>query len=418
MSLNILKDIAIKQAKPRDKDYSLNDGEGLILYVNTDGIKRWIFRYTSNSKRKKSTFGTYPSISLTSARTKRDEYLALLADGIDPNEQTKQIKEEVKKVEAKKANPRTTVKFIFDKYLELKQHNEKLKEITTDKATSRLELHFYKYLPQQHNTQINDLTYEMIINLLELLENENKLETLGRVKNLIIGVLKYAYAENILDNAELFAKLEVKTFKRVHKQNVRNSPTLTEPTDIQNLILGINDYQGEIYTKYALLFSMHTAQRQGSIISSKWSDIDFDNGMWNIPANNMKMKIEHTLPLSAQVLTLLKELKQYTGESEYIFPNSQYKTRHMSENTVNTALRRLGYTKDEIVAHGFRAMFSTICNENITTHNIPFDVIEKALAHKDKNEIRATYNRANHINDLTRLMQWWSDYLDILKAKK
>ena len=415
MSLNILKDITIKQAKPKDNDYSLNDGEGLILYVSMDGVKRWIFRYTFNSKRKKSTFGTYPSINLTSARAKRDQYLALLANGIDPNEKTKQIKEDVKKVEAKKVNPRTTVKFIFDRYLELKQHNERLKEITTDKATSRLELHFYKYLPQQHATQINDLTYEMIITLLKILENENKLETLGRVKNLIIGVLKYAYAENILDNAELFAKLEVKTFKRVHKQNVRNAPTLTNPTDIQNLILGINNYQGEIYTRYALLFSMHTAQRQGSIISSKWSDIDFENGMWNIPASNMKMKIEHTLPLSTQVLTLLKELKQYTEISEYIFPNFQYKTRHMSENTVNAALRRLGYTKDEIVAHGFRAMFSTICNEHITTHNIPFDVIEKALAHKDKNEIRATYNRANHMIDLTKLMQWWSDYLDGLQ---
>lgn len=416
MSLNLLKDITIKQAEPKEKDYTLNDGGGLIVYIKTNGSKQWVLRYTYNGKRKKTTFGSYPKTTLKNARTKRDEYLDSLANGIDPIESNKQIKEQLKEQEAKKANPKTTIKYLFDKYLETKQHNSGLKDITIAKTKKRLEQHLYTYLPKQADTQINDISYEMFIDILKNIESQNKLETLERMRSNIIQILKYAYAENILENAEIFAKIEVKTFKRVHAKDVRNMPTLTKPDDIRNLIIGINDYQGEIYTKYALLFSMHTAQRQGSIISAEWSEIDFDNAIWNIPAEKMKMKKEHNLPLSYQVIKILKDLKPLTGDSKYIFPNTQYNSRHMSENTVNVALRRLGYTKDEIVAHGFRAMFSTVCNEHITTHNIPFDVIEKALAHKDKNEIRATYNRAKNLNDLKNLMQWWSDYLDNLMS--
>ena len=412
MSLNVLKDISIKQAKPKENDYTLNDGGGLIVYIKTSGTKQWIFRYTFNGKRKKTTFGTYPTTSLENARNKRTEYLEALASGNDPIESNKQIKEQLKAVEAKQENPKTTIKYLFDTYLDMKQHNKSLKDVTIDKTKKRLEQHIYEYLPYKGTTQINEITFEMFVSILKRLEAANKLETLERVRTSLISILKYAYAENILETPETFAKLEVKTFKRVSLKDVRNMPTLTKPEDIKKLLIGINDYQGEIYTKYALLFSMHTAQRQGSITTAEWSELDFESALWNIPAEKMKMKKEHSLPLSNQTIKMLKDLKQFTSDSKYLFPNTQYRSRHMSENTVNVALRRLGYTKDDIVAHGFRAMFSTVCNEHITTHNIPFDVIEKALAHKDKNEIRATYNRAQNLNDLKNLMQWWSDYLD------
>jgi integrase len=412
MSLNLLKDITIKQAKATEKDYTLNDGGGLILYIKTSGSKQWIFRYTYNGKRKKTTFGNYPLTTLENARTKRNTYLDLIANDIDPIESNKQIKEQEKAEKEKQANPKTTIKFLFDAYLDMKQHNQSLKDITINKTKKRLEQHIYEYLPLKGGTQINDISFDMFVDILKRIENVNKLETLERVRTSIIQILKYAYAENILENAEIFAKIEVKTFKRVSAKDVRNMPTLTKPQEIKNLIIGINDYQGEIYTKYALLFSIHTAQRQGSIITAEWSDIDFENAMWNIPAEKMKMQIEHNLPLSKQLVKMLKELKQFTGESKYVFPNTQYKSRHMSENTVNVALRRLGYTKDEIVAHGFRAMFSTVCNEHLTTHNLPFTTIEKALAHKEKDVIKATYDRSKNLEDLKILMQWWSDYLD------
>ncbi len=415
MSQKNLADTTIKNAKPKERDYTLNDGGGLIVYVKTNGTKQWVFRYTLEGKRKKTTFGSYPKITLAEARLKMDEFLRLLAEGKDPIEHNRALNEQKRQDEAKHKDPKTTIKHITDSYLELRRHNNGLQDITTSKAKRRLEIHVYKYLPQKQDTQINDLDYDLVVKILKKIENDERLETLGRVKNLIISVLKYAYSENLLDNAELVGKLEVKTFKAVRKDLVRNSPTITDPSDIKNLLLGIDDYSGEMYTKYALLLSIHTAQRQGSIISARWSDIDFSDKVWNIPARNMKMKIAHTIPLSTQVMTILDELKMFSGDREYLFPNTQYKSRHMSENTVNSALRRLGYSKDELVAHGLRSTFSTICNQEITTHNIPFDVIEQALAHKDPNKIRATYNRADYKDDLAKLMQWWSDYLDEVK---
>ena len=173
----------------------------------------------------------------------------------------------------------------------------------------------------------------------------------------------------------------------------------------------MNNYQGEITTKYALLLSIHTAQRQGSIISAKWEHIDFENRLWKIPAERMKMKREHQLPLSNQVIEILKELKKHTGTEIYLFPNSQHKNRHMSNNTVNNALRKMGYTKEQIVAHGFRAMFSTICNDNVSEHKISYEFIEKALAHQEKNEVREVYNRAKNLKEINKLMQWYSQYI-------
>jgi integrase len=416
MSLNRLKDISIKQAKPKEKDYTLNDGGGLIAYIKRDGTKQWIFRYTYNGKRKKTTFGTYPTTTLENARNKRTEYLNTIANNIDPIEQNKQIKAETKAIEINKNNPETTVGYLFNRYLELKKHNKNLPEETIDKERNRLKRHFYPYLPHQASTQIKNLTYEDMVKTLKLLEEKNILETLGRVKSSLLNLLNFAYSDNILEDGDIITKLRAKIFKKVHKKDVKNSPALTKPEEIKNLIIGINNYQGEIYTKFALLFSMHTAQRQGSITSAEWEEIDFENKLWKIPDHKMKMKIKHTVPLSKQVVQMLYELQKVSGDKTYLFPNTQYKSRHMSENTVNNALRRLGYTNEEIVAHGFRSMFSTICNEYLTTHNIPYDIIEKALAHKDENEIRAAYNRAKNLDDLKRLMQWWSDYLDRLFA--
>ncbi|XOB60908.1 tyrosine-type recombinase/integrase [Campylobacterota bacterium DY0563] len=408
--MSILNATQIKSLKPKDKDYSLSDGQGLQLLIKKSGSKLWEFRYTSpvTLKRRKTSLGTYPTVSLLDARTKRNDYLKLISNNIDPIETKREEKEKIKE-ESKKTI--YTLEYIVDKYLDLKQHNQKLKDITISKAHGRLENHIYKYLPKKEKTLIFDISFKMLINILERLENENKLETLDRIKRLLIEVYKFAYTENIIKDTETFAKLEIKTFKKVSKADVKNHPTLTDINEIRNLVEKMNNYQGEVITKYALLLSVHSAQRQGSIISAKWEHIDFDKKLWIIPAERMKMKREHILPLSNQVIQILKELKRHTGNEIYLFPNSQHKNRHMSNNTVNNALRKMGYTKEQIVAHGFRAMFSTICNDNISEHNISYEFIEKALAHQEKNEVREVYNRAKNLKEIGKLMEWYSKFI-------
>jgi len=408
-----LSDSKIKEAKFKDKNYTLSDGKGLHLLIKSSGSKLWEYIYISPTtrKRRKTSFGTYPNITLKNARLKRNEFKTMINDGIDPLEQKEKEK---MLIQQEQINKTRTIESIVDKYFEVKQHNKNLKDITITKAYGRIKNHFYAHLPQKEKTSIFDINFNIVVPILQKLEEAKKLETLDRVKKLLIDIFKYAYTENIINDTDLFAKLEIKTFKKVSKANVRNSPTLTNPKEIKQLLRDIEVYPGEVLTKYALLMSLYTAQRQGSIITAKWSDIDFDKKLWIIPSERMKMKREHILPLSDKMIEILTDLKQYHNQ-EYIFPNTQNKGSHMSNATVNLALRRMGYEKDQIVAHGFRAMFSTICNEHISEHNISYEFIEKALAHQEKNEVRNAYNHAKNINEMRVLMNWWSDYLNKLK---
>ncbi len=410
----ILQDTKIKNVKPQEKNFTLSDGEGLHLLVKPNGSKLWEFRYTSPNnakKRRKLAFGAYPVVSLAEARRKRFEAQVLISDKIDPLDKKA---DEEKLKESNDINLKQTIEKIVDEFFELKQHNKKLKDITVEKARARLENHFYAYLPQKEKTNIFDITFDMTVEILKKLESASKLETLDRVKKLIIEVFKYTYTENIIKDIDLFAKLEIKTFKKLTKADVKNHPTLTDPDEIGQLLKSINTYSGEVTTKYALLMSIHTAQRQGSIITAKWSDIDFKENLWIIPSERMKMKREHMLPLSKQMMIILERLHEVNGEDEYLFPNIKGNRGHMSNNTVNMALRKMGFTKERIVAHGFRSMFSTICNDNISEHNINYEFIEKALAHQEKDQIREVYNRAKNIKELKKLMQWYSDYLTTL----
>ncbi len=328
----------IKNIKVQDKEFTLNDGDGLHLLIKPNGNKIWEFRYTAplTSKRRKISFGKYPSISLAEARLKRQETLKLLSEEIDPIEKKQADKI---KLQEKQEESNHTVENILHRFFEIKQHNKSLKDITINKAKGRLENHIFPFLPKKEKTIIHDITFEMIVKILKRLEDDNKLETLDRIKRLLVDMYKFAYTENIIKNADLFAKLELKTFKKLSKADVKNHPTLTDINEVKKLLNDINNYQGEIYTKQALLLSMHTAQRQGSLISAKWENIDFENAIWTIPAERMRMKREHLLPLSTQVIEILKELKQHSGKNQYLFPNVQHNGSHMSNNTVNTALR-------------------------------------------------------------------------------
>ena len=416
MAINILKAEQVKALSYTDTKKSLNDGGGLRIIVKPNNKKIWEFKYTYEGIRKTTAFGSFPNVTLASARAKAKEFKELIDKKIDPIKNNQDIKQKQKEERLKKEH---TIEKIANDYLELKQHNKKLKDITILKAKSRLENHFYNELTTYKNeTIIHDITFDKIVAILKKIEDENKLETLFRVKLLLIEIFKYAYTEGIIKGAEIFAKLELKSFKTKTKEDIQNNPTLTKEDDIKRLYNGILNYKYGVLTKYALLLSIHTAQRQGSIITAKWCDINLNDKLWIIPASQMKMKKEHNLPLSDKVVALLKELKQIVGSNGYLFPNTQHLDSHMSNNTVNTALRKMGFTKEEQTAHGLRAMFKTVCKEHQEEHNLKNEFVERVLAHKTSGNVEEAYNRADNIKEMRFIVNWWSDYLDRLMSAK
>lgn len=412
-----LTDTKIKESKAKDKNYTLSDGNGLQLLIRINGSKLWEYYYTSPTtlKRRKTSLGNYPTVSLKNVRKKRTEYRELIINGIDPINYNKELKEKIKETEQNKTH---TIENVSNSFFALEQNNKKLKIDTIILSRQRIENHYFKYLSKKENTLITDINYNDTIKILEKLEKLNKLETLTRVKHIIIKVFKFAYTESIIKNTELFGKLELKTFKV--KTIVKNNPTLTNKEDIQRIYNDILNYKN-IIVKYLLIFTIHTAQRQGSIIKAKWSDIDFKNKLWIISKDNMKMKKEHTLPLSNELLEHLKEFKNFTGYGEYLFPNSQInatrnKYPYISNNTVTKSLRVMGYSKEEQTAHGFRAMFKTVCKENQEEHNLKNEFVERVLAHKVDGTVEGAYNRANSVEDMRIIVEWWSEYLESLKG--
>lgn len=412
MAINILKAEQVKALSYTDAKKSLNDGGGLRIIVKPDNRKIWEFKYTFDGTRRVTSFGTYPNISLAGARAKAKEFREQIEKNINPIENNKEKRQKQKEEQLKKEH---TIEKIVNDYLKLKQHNKKLKDITIAKAKGRLENHFYNELkPYKNKTVIHDITFNKVVAFLKKIEDENKLETLFRVKILIIEVFKYAYTEGIIKDTEIFGKLELKNFKTQSKADRRNNPTLTKQDDIKKLYSEILNYKFGVLTKYALLMSIHTAQRQGSIITAKWCDINLDDKVWIIPATQMKMKKEHILPLSDTLVEMLKELKEMGVSNNYLFPNSQHLNTHMSNNTLNHAIRKMGFVKEEQTAHGMRAMFKTVCKEHQEEHNLKNEFVERVLAHKTAGNVEEAYNRAENLTEMRFIVNWWSDYLDNL----
>lgn len=412
-----LTDTKVSSVKAKEKSYTLPDGQGLQLLIKTNGTKLWEFRYYSpiDNKRRKASFGTYPTIKLRKARDKRTEYLNLISDGIDPIDYFKALKEEKKQNQEKEKH---SLKFIVDKYFDYRK-DMGISDRTYIKEKARVENHFSKKIGE--NTNLHTLTFEQVLKTLEPLEINGKYETLDKVKGHLIRIFKYAYGQSILKETDLFGKLELYKFK---KQTVaRNNPTLTSKEDIKKLYQDMLLYQYNLITRYLLITTIHTAQRQGSIITAKWKDIDFDKKLWIIPKEHMKgtakTSKDHYLPLSDILMRYLKELYKITGDNKYLFPNSQInKTRnkypHISNNTVTSALRRMGYTKEQQTAHGYRAMFKTVCKEHQESDNLKNEFVERVLAHKVEGDVEGAYNRAENIKDMRNIVNWWSEYLERL----
>ncbi len=399
-----LTDTKIKSAKPKEKDYKLFDGGGLFLIMAKSGGKRWRFKYRFNDKEKVLSLGTYPSLSLKEARVKREEYKSQIANDIDPNEKKKQKKEEINIIEKKKENTFYKVSQEWHK-----NYESEVSENYHIKLERAIELYVYPFIK---NKPIDEITRLNIIEILQDLKEKDIQETAKRVFMLLNKIYKYAVTLEYTPH-NIIADIEQKTI--LGRREKRHYPTFTKDKDIKALLLAIDEYSGDYTTKMALKMLPYVFVRSFNIRHCEWSEIDFKNQQWIIPKDKMKTKIEFILPLPNQVIEILKEVQQFTGNGKYVFPSFRGKDKPMSDNTLISAIRRMGFTKDEFVPHSFRAMFSTIAYENMEEHRYSGEVIEALLSHKESNKVKNAYNRASYKKSMRGLIYWYENYLNLIK---
>ena len=388
----------IKQAKPKEKDYKLSDGGGLYLLVTKSGGKHWKLKYKFDGKEKKLSLGKYPEITLVKARELREHNKQLIANGIDPNELKKEKQEVIKQDEIELQN---TFKNIALERLE--KVKEEISEPHYKRTYNSFKNDVYPYIGDK---SINDILAIDIINVLQIMMKRNIRTSAKQVYSAISKTFKYAVANG---KAIRNPASDIDLKEIIGKSQDRHYPTITDNRGIKNLLTSINEYKGEVSTKYALLILSYTFVRPSNIRLALWEEIDLKAKQWVIPAKKMKTKNEFIIPLTHQLIALLEELQAYSGDSPYLFPSTKSKTTPLSDGALLGAIRRMGYNKEEFTPHGFRAMFSTIANEKS-----PFerDVIDTQLAHSVGNSVSQAYNRAKYLDERVKLMQWWSDYLD------
>ena len=389
MSLTILE---IQKAKPKEKQYKLSDGRGMYLIVSPRGGKYWRLDYRFNGKRQTLSLGTFPSTSLKDARRKCEETKSLIEDGVDPSHQRKI------KLAGDKDSFEAVAKEWYGKYRS---------QWTDNHAATTLRRIEANLLPWLGSRPVAVIEPREILQTLRRIEKRGSLETAHRVQQIASRIFRYAVATGQCSrDPTTDLKGALPPTRSTH------FPTITDPTEIGALLRAIDGYQGSPITQLALQMAPLVFVRPGELRHSEWEEIHFDEATWRIPAAKMKMRRDHIVPLSLQTLRILEELKLLTGTGTYVFPSTRSVTRPMSENTINGALRRLGYTNDEFTGHSFRSMASTILNENSWNR----DAIERQLAHVEGNSIRAAYNYAEHLEERRRMMQWWADYLDELRV--
>jgi integrase len=386
----------VKGAKPKDKRYRLGDGDGLYLIVCPEregGGRYWQYRDRRDGKEKVYSLGVYPSVGLKDARERRDEYKAKLAKGADPT-----------------AKPETKPTFEEVAREWFEKHVVGVKaEGTATPTLIRLERYL---LPALGSRPIDEITAPDLLAVLRVLEMKGTLETAHRTKQIAGMVFRYGIATGRCEH-DITADLRgaLATPKKEHHA------ALTRKEDIVRLLHEMDAFPGSFVVKTALWFSAYTFARPGEIRHAEWSEIELDGAdgpVWRIPAEKMKKRRPHIVPLAGQVVELLEGLRPLTGAGRYIFPSELARNgaKCMSENTVNAAIRRMGYGNDEMTAHGFRAMASTNLNETL---HYPPDVIERQLAHVEGNAVRAAYNHAEYLPERRAMMTAWANWLDSLR---
>jgi len=387
-----LTNTEVKQSKPRGKEYNLADGNGLQLRVKPNGTKLWLFNYSRpyTKRRANLSLGIYPHVSLAEARLKAQEYKSLLAKEIDPKEH--RIEHEKKLTDAHI----NTFLHVSEKWLKLK--NESISPSYYKKINSRLQLHV---LPRIGKIPLHKINAVGTIDALQTLANQGKMETIDNICGWLNEIMTYAVNTGLIHSNPLSG---IK--KAFSAPKTKHLPTL-KPKELPELTAALEKANIQLITKYLMQWQLHTMVRPKEAAEAKWTEIDMDKAEWVIPAEKMKMKRDHTVPLSSQMLALLENLKPISGHREYLFPSVRNPNKSINSQTANTALKRMGF-KGRLVSHGFRALASTTLNEQ----GFDPDIIETALAHTDSNTVRAAYNRAEYLERRRVMMQWWSEHIE------
>ena len=389
---NPLTNTEIDKAKPKDKEYNLADGYGLILRVKPTGTKSWLFNYYHpiTKKRKNLSLGQYPALTLANARIERTKAKELLANNIDPQEH----RNDQQALEQFKAN--TTFLFVATNWFEIKK--AKIAERTSISLWRSLENHI---LPALGHRPIDKITAPETIKALEPLAAKGSLELTSKIIGHLNEIMSHAVNTGLLDHNSLAGiRAAFKT------PQVTNMPSIP-PSELPELMQTIARASIKIVTRFLIEWQLHTMVRPSEAAGAMWSEIDFDNKLWNIPAQRMKKKRPHSIPLTEQSLNLLNAIKPISGHREHIFPADRNPRDHTNTQTANAAIKRMGY-KDKLVAHGLRSLASTTLNEQ----GFDADLIEAALAHVDDNEVRRAYNRADYLKRRAKMMFWWSEHIE------
>ncbi len=392
-----LTDTAVRNAKPRDSEYKLADGGGLYLLVTPSGGRLWRLKYRIHGLEKKLSLGRYPDLTLSAARKQRDNAREAVANGDDPAAAKRR-----QRIVAKIAVG-TTFGDVALEYIDKCEREGKSPATVVKLRWSREWL-----LPAIGLRPVDQIEPHEVLAVLKRQETAGSLETAKRTRAFASRVFRYAVATARAksDPASLL-------LGAVASPKAKHYAAIIDAKRAGDLLRAINAYGGQPATRLALELLPHVFVRPGELRQAEWSELDFDAAVWRVPASRMKKRREHVVPLSRQSFAILERARAITGSGRFIFPAIGNLERPLSENTFTQALRRMGFSAEEMTAHGFRAMASTLLNESGKWSP---DAIERALAHKDSDQVRAAYHRGAHWNERVAMAQWWGDYLDTLRA--
>lgn len=404
-----LTDIKVRTTKPSDKPFKLTDGQGMHLLINPNGSKYWRLQYRFDGKQKVLALGVYPMVSLSEARKKRDEAKKLVSLGLDPSEKKKADKIEQSEALTFEAVARDWHTACKIKWSE--SHSERVLKSMEDGLFTAI-----------GRRKISELNTRDLLAPIKAVEVSGRLEVASRLQQRTMAVMRYAVQNGLIDyNPAQEMAGAIAVAKRVHR------PALPFER-FSELLERIDSFKGRKLTKLAVKLTLLILIRSSELRFARWSEIDFDNAMWTIPGEReplprvkhshrgSKMKTPHLVPLSRQALELLKAIREISGECELVFIGDHDFRKPMSENTVNKALRSMGYgTTVEVCGHGFRAM---ACSALIESGKWSRDAVERQMSHQERNSVRAAYiHKAEHLDERRLMLQWWADYLNALKDR-
>jgi integrase len=392
-----LTEIAIKNAKPGSSIRKLSDGNGLVLLVYPNGSKYWVYRYRYLGKEKTLSLGVYPEVRLAEARLKLADARRMLSDGQDPSEARKAVKRQAL------VSAENSFEAIAREWIAAKSSGwtPRYAQFIVQRMENDL-------FPQLGSRPIKDITAPDVLSVVRLIEGRGALDLANRALQYCGQVFMFGIATGrAVRNPAADLKGALKTHVKRHFAHLK-------PIDLPEFLAKLEAYTGERQTALAVKLLMLTFVRTTELRGADWSEFDLEKAEWRIPAERMKMRRDHIVPLSRQAVAVLRELQYMNGKWKYVFPNPFKPIKHMSENAVLYALYRMGY-HSRATGHGFRHTASTVLNESGLFHS---DVIERQLAHVESNKVRGVYNHAEYLPERRKMMQWWADYLDKMVAKK